>query len=104
MSHPVEPSATPATACPGTILAFATVAPGQVEIEGLPAAARKRLPRYPLPVLRLARLAVDVSAESGGAPARTASASAWAIRKASTRDAVITHSSSSAWKHSALIR
>lgn len=41
------------------ILGFATVAPGHVEIDGLPAAARKKLPRYPLPVLRLARLAVD---------------------------------------------
>ncbi len=36
------------------ILGFATVAPGHVEIEGLPAAARRKLPRYPLPVLRLA--------------------------------------------------
>ena len=45
-----------------TILGFATVAPGQVEIEGLPAAARRKLPSYPLPVLRLARLAVDESA------------------------------------------
>jgi len=43
----------------GRILGFATVAPGHVEIDGLPAAVRKKLPRYPLPVLRLARLAVD---------------------------------------------
>jgi len=48
------------------ILGFATVAPGHVEIEGLPAAARKALPRYPLPVLRLARLAVDQSAQGQG--------------------------------------
>ena len=41
------------------VLGFATVAPGHVEIEGLPAAERNKLPRYPLPVLRLARLAVD---------------------------------------------
>ncbi len=41
------------------ILGFATVAPGHVEIDDLPAAARRKLPRYPLPVLRLARLAVD---------------------------------------------
>jgi GNAT superfamily N-acetyltransferase len=49
-----------------TILGFATVAPGHVEIDGLPAAARKKLPRYPLPVLRLARLAVDQSVRSQG--------------------------------------
>jgi predicted N-acetyltransferase YhbS len=50
----------------GRILGFATVAPGGVEIEGLPVAARKRLPRYPLPVLRLARLAVDTSVRGQG--------------------------------------
>lgn len=48
------------------ILGFATVAPGHLEIEGVPAALRKRLPRYPLPVLRLARLAVDVAARGLG--------------------------------------
>jgi GNAT superfamily N-acetyltransferase len=48
------------------ILGFATVAPGHVEIEGLPAAARKKLPRYPLPVLWLARLAVDQAARGQG--------------------------------------
>lgn len=41
------------------LLGFATVAPGHLEIDGLPAALRKKLPSYPLPVLRLARLAVD---------------------------------------------
>lgn len=48
------------------ILGFATVAPGHVEIEGLPATARAKLPRYPLPVLRLARLAVDASVAGAG--------------------------------------
>lgn len=48
------------------ILGFATVAPGQLDIEDLPTSARKKLPRYPLPVLRLARLAVDESAQSQG--------------------------------------
>lgn len=50
----------------GRILGFATVAPGHVETEGLPAAARRKLPRYPLPVLRLARLAVDQPAQGQG--------------------------------------
>jgi len=48
------------------VLGFATVAPGHVEIEGLPSAERKKLPRYPLPVLRLARLAVDRSFQGQG--------------------------------------
>jgi len=48
------------------VLGFATVSPGHVEIEGLPLAMRSRLPRYPLPVLRLARLAIDRSAQAQG--------------------------------------
>src|SRR5258706_10010035 len=48
------------------VLGFATVAPGQLDVEELPAAARKKVPRYPLPILRLARLAVDQSAQSMG--------------------------------------
>jgi GNAT superfamily N-acetyltransferase len=48
------------------ILGFATVAAAHVEIDGLPAAAQQRLPEYPLPVLRLARLAVDRSAQGQG--------------------------------------
>jgi len=48
------------------LLAFATVAPGHLEIEGLPSSARRGLPRYPLPVLRLARLAVDRSVTGQG--------------------------------------
>ena len=48
------------------ILGFATVAPGQIEIEKLPASLRRKIPRYPLPILRLARLAVDLSAQGKG--------------------------------------
>lgn len=48
------------------ILGFATVAAAHVEIDELPAAAHKKLPRYPLPVLRLARLGVDQSAQGQG--------------------------------------
>jgi len=50
----------------GRVLGFATIAPGHVEIEDLPAATRKKLPRYPLPVLRLVRLAVDQEARGQG--------------------------------------
>ena len=50
----------------GRILGFATVAPRHVDIEELPERTRKKLPRYPIPVLGLARLAVDESARSMG--------------------------------------
>lgn len=43
----------------GRIVGFATVAASHLEIEDLPASKRRRLPEYPLPVLRLARLATD---------------------------------------------
>lgn len=48
------------------IRGFATVAPGNVEGEALPSTARRGLPRYPVPVLRLARLAVDQAAQGRG--------------------------------------
>jgi GNAT superfamily N-acetyltransferase len=48
------------------ILGFATVAPRHVEADDLPERVRKKLPRYPVPMLGLARLAVDSSARSAG--------------------------------------
>lgn len=48
------------------ILGFVTVAPGQIDADQLPAAARRRAPRHPLPILRLARLAVDRTERSQG--------------------------------------
>ena len=51
----------------GRIAGFATVAPSSIERTTVPSARlRKRLPSYPLPVLRLARLGVDVRAQSLG--------------------------------------
>ena len=50
----------------GLIVGFATVSAAQVEIRDLPPAKQGRLPRYPLPVLRLARLAVDGRAQGRG--------------------------------------
>jgi predicted N-acetyltransferase YhbS len=47
------------------MLGFATVAPGNVEGQALPS-TRRRLPRYPVPVLRLARLAVSESEKGHG--------------------------------------
>src|SRR5260370_13335601 len=48
------------------ILGFATVAPRHLDIEDLPERAQKKLPRYPVPVLGLARLAVGQGATSRG--------------------------------------
>jgi GNAT superfamily N-acetyltransferase len=48
------------------VLGFATVAAAHVEIDDLPLTVRRKLPRYPLPVLRLARLAVDQAAQGQG--------------------------------------
>lgn len=50
----------------GKILGFVTVAAAEVEIARLPASRRKGLPAYPLPALRLARLAVDGRAQKRG--------------------------------------
>lgn len=51
----------------GRVLGFATVAPSSIERASLPSARlRKRLPSYPLPVLRLARLGVDTRAQGLG--------------------------------------
>jgi GNAT superfamily N-acetyltransferase len=51
----------------GRIVGFATVAPSSIERATVPSARlRKRLPGYPLPVLRLARLGVDLRAQGLG--------------------------------------
>ncbi len=43
----------------GTVPGFATVSPSQIERKAVPGGLARRLPGYPVPVLRLARLAVD---------------------------------------------
>lgn len=48
------------------ILGYATIAAGNIESAVLPASTRRTLPRYPLPVLRLARLAVASAAQQRG--------------------------------------
>lgn len=51
----------------GRIVGFATVAAGSLERRALPdAKLRRRLPTYPLPVLRLARLGVEQAAQGLG--------------------------------------
>jgi GNAT superfamily N-acetyltransferase len=51
----------------GRLVGFATVAVSSIERSVVPSARlKKKLPRYPLPVLRLARLGVDVRAQGHG--------------------------------------
>jgi GNAT superfamily N-acetyltransferase len=50
----------------GNIVGFATVAASELTTAMLPESRRKRLPAYPLPVLRLARLAVDENHQGHG--------------------------------------
>ncbi|HEY3354976.1 MAG TPA: GNAT family N-acetyltransferase [Polyangia bacterium] len=50
----------------GTLAGFATVTAAEIAPDAMTGSARKRLPRYPVPVLRLARLAVDEGARGEG--------------------------------------
>jgi GNAT superfamily N-acetyltransferase len=50
----------------GGIAGFATVAASEIVPEAMTPSRRKRMPRYPLPALRLARLAVDERSRGKG--------------------------------------
>jgi predicted N-acetyltransferase YhbS len=50
----------------GVVVGFVTVAPSSIELKSLSPNRRKGLPGYPVPVLRLARLAVDERAQGRG--------------------------------------
>jgi GNAT superfamily N-acetyltransferase len=50
----------------GCICGYVTVAPADIEGDDLPVALRRRLPAYPLPVLRIGRLATDVATRGQG--------------------------------------
>ena len=54
------------------VVGYVTVAVGQLDRDDLPKGAHSRLPRYPLPVLRLARLAVDEAFQGRGLGRRLA--------------------------------
>src|SRR5512133_363554 len=54
----------------GRVLGFATVAPRHIEVEQIPERERRKLPLYPVPVLGLARLAVNTSARGLGVGAQ----------------------------------
>lgn len=51
---------------PTTILGYYSVSMGQVEFDSLPPEAKKRIPKYPIPVMRIGRLAVDKTAKGKG--------------------------------------
>jgi len=71
-------------ATPGSDIAgYATLAAGALERDAVPAAPTAAYPRYPLPVLRLARLAVDTRVQGvgvGGALVGFALRVAWTMR------------------------
>ena len=48
------------------IIGYATIAPGNIAGDALPPAFRRALPRYPLPILRIARLAVGAADQGRG--------------------------------------
>ncbi len=48
------------------IFGFYTISTGQIEIGSLPKEQRKKLPRYPLPVIRIGRFAVDIEFQGKG--------------------------------------
>ncbi len=48
------------------IVGFVTVSPSELDVAQLTESKRKRLPKYPLPVLRLARLAVRTDRQGRG--------------------------------------
>src|SRR5690606_28017407 len=48
------------------IVGFATVSASQIAVENFPATKVKRLPNYPLPALRLARLAIQEESQGAG--------------------------------------
>ena len=50
----------------GGLVGFATVSGSHIKISDLPREQTKRLPRYPLPILRLARLGVAETAQGRG--------------------------------------
>ncbi|MEO8921211.1 MAG: GNAT family N-acetyltransferase [Polyangiaceae bacterium] len=51
----------------GTIAGFATVSASEISSGEMPSGRGKRLPQYPVPILRLARLAVAQAAHGQGA-------------------------------------
>jgi ribosomal protein S18 acetylase RimI-like enzyme len=51
---------------PGIVAGYYSLSAASVELEGLPEKERKKLPRYPVPVARIGRLAVDGKMQGRG--------------------------------------
>mgnify|MGYP001584552231 CR=1 FL=1 len=51
---------------PKTILGYYSVSSGQIEFESMPPASVKGIPKYPIPIMRIGRLATDVKARGHG--------------------------------------
>ncbi len=49
-----------------TVLGYYSLSSGSIDLTALPEAVRKKLPRHPVPVVHLGRLAVDQSARGQG--------------------------------------
>lgn len=49
-----------------TIAGFVTVSPGELTADTIAAALKKKLPAYPIPILRIARLGVDTRFQGRG--------------------------------------
>lgn len=47
-------------------LGFYTLSMAQIEFKALPKASQAKLPRYPIPAVRIGRLAIDLSAQGKG--------------------------------------
>ena len=54
------------------VVGYVTVAVGQIDRDDMPGQAQRSLPHYPIPVLRLARLAVDEAFQGRGLGRRLA--------------------------------
>ncbi len=50
----------------GSIAGFVTVSPGEMTADTIAMALKKKLPAYPIPILRIARLAVDMRFQGRG--------------------------------------
>jgi predicted GNAT family N-acyltransferase len=48
------------------VLAYYSISSGQVSCETLPESTRRKLPRYPIPVVKLGRLATDIQVQNRG--------------------------------------
>ncbi|MGK5087515.1 GNAT family N-acetyltransferase [Bdellovibrionota bacterium FG-2] len=51
---------------PKKILGYYSVSSGQIEFDDLPSNVKKNIPRYPVPITRIGRLAVDHKAKGHG--------------------------------------